>query len=71
MCILAKRRVEMVEEMDIFRSAESLLRNHGPKAAMECAQMVDRWTARGDKEAAEVWRRVMIAVRKMQAQRIN
>jgi hypothetical protein len=59
----------MVDEADILRSAESLLRNHGEKAAMECANMVDRWTARGDKEAAGVWRRVMLAVRKMQAQK--
>ena len=61
----------MVEEMDIYRSAESLLRNHGEKAAMECANMVDRWTARGDKEAANVWRRVMLTVRKLQSHRPN
>jgi hypothetical protein len=59
----------MVDEADILRSAESLLRNHGEKAAMECANMVDRWTARGEKEAAGVWRRVKLAVRKMQAQK--
>jgi hypothetical protein len=58
-------------ETDIFRSAESLIRNHGEKAAMECANMVDRWTARGDLEAADVWRRVLRAVRKMTTHRAN
>jgi hypothetical protein len=57
-----------VSEADIFRSAETLLRNHGEKAAMECANMVDRWTARSDMEAGQVWRRAVLAVRKMQTQ---
>jgi hypothetical protein len=58
-------------ETDIFRSAETLVRNHGDKAAMECANMVDRWTARGDNDAADVWRRVLRAVRKMTTHRPN
>jgi hypothetical protein len=61
----------VVEDSDIFRAAESLLRNHGEKAAMECANLVDRWTARGDKDAADVWRRVMQAVRAMQTRQPN
>ena len=49
----------MVEDCDIQRTAEGLLRAHGEKAVMECAQMADRWTKRGDAEAALVWQRVM------------
>lgn len=61
----------MVDDTDILRTATALLRNHGDKAAMECAQMVDRWEARGDKDAAEVWRRVLGAVRLMRTQKAN
>jgi hypothetical protein len=59
----------MVEDRDIFRAAEGLLRNHGDKAPMECASMAERWARRGDIEAAEVWRRIMTAIREMQKQR--
>lgn len=61
----------VIEDRDIFQVAEFLLRNHGDNAVMECANLVDRWTARGNKEAAEVWHRVMLAVREMETQRVN
>jgi hypothetical protein len=61
----------VVEDRDIFRVAEFLVRNHGEKAVMECAVLVDRWTARGNQDSAEVWRRVMLAVGEMQTRRMN
>ena len=62
---------EMVDDRSIFRTAEGLLRIRGEKAVMECAEMVNRWTSRGDMVAADVWRRVMNEIRNMQRQRTN
>ena len=55
-----------VEDQDIFRTAEALIRNHGENADMECAIILELWIARGDKEAADVWLRVMQAIRELQ-----
>jgi hypothetical protein len=61
----------MTSDRDILLTAQGLLRNHGEKAAMECAEMADRWAARGDNDAAEMWRRVMKEIRGLSHQRPN
>ncbi len=61
----------MVLDKDILLAAKGLLRNHGDKAAMECAEMVDRWERRGDEKAAQVWRRIMNAIRDMQRETLH
>lgn len=61
----------MVDDRSVLQTAQGLLRAHGDKAAMECAEMADRWERRGDKEAADVWRRVMKAVRELEHQSVH
>jgi hypothetical protein len=53
----------MVDEMDVWRSAASMVKTHGDAAPMHCAELVDRWAKRGDQEASENWRRIMEATR--------
>jgi hypothetical protein len=48
----------MVSDQDTYRAAEELIRNHADKAAMEGAELADRWEARGQPEAAELWRAI-------------
>jgi hypothetical protein len=48
----------MVLDMDVWRSAASMVKTHGDKAPMVCAELVDRWAKRGDAEASDNWRRI-------------
>jgi hypothetical protein len=60
--LCAKRDGAMVLDKDIYRTATGLIKIHGLEAATECAQMAERWEKRGDDVAAQVWRRVSLAV---------
>ena len=59
------RELAQVDEEQIQRSAEALVRTHGDQAAMVCAQTSERWLQRGDPEAAQLWNRFMLACRKL------
>ena len=52
----------MVAEIDIWRSANILVKNHGADApvvaAMRAAEMINR----GDGEGLAVWKRIMAAI---------
>ena len=56
----------MTSDLDIFRSASVLIREHGEAAALEAAQRADAMLARGNMDGASVWRRVLRAVEEMQ-----
>ncbi len=56
----------MPSEIDIFRSANVLIREHGQDAALEAAQRADAMLERGDMKGAAVWRRVLKAVEELQ-----
>ena len=56
----------MPSEIDIYRSAAVLVREHGEDAAQEAAQRADAMLERGDMEGAAVWRRVLRAVEELQ-----
>jgi hypothetical protein len=51
-----------VDETDISRSAETMIRAHGGLAALMCAENAERWHKRGDEQAAELWTRILEAV---------
>ncbi len=59
------RPINHLDDEQIQRSAEALVRTHGSNAAMVCAQTAERWIKRGDPAAAELWTRFMHACRKM------
>ena len=56
----------MTSDLDIYRTASVLIREHGKGTALEAAQRADAMLERGDKEGAAVWRRVLKAVDEMQ-----
>ena len=56
----------MTSDLDIYRSAQVLIREHGDDAALEAAQRADGMLERGDMEGCAVWKRVLKAVEEMQ-----
>ncbi len=56
----------MTSDLDIFRTANVLIREHGDDAALEAAQRADAMLEKGDMEGAAVWRRVLKAVEELQ-----
>ena len=58
----------MTSDLDIFRSASVLIREHGEAAALEAAQRADAMLEKGDMEGAAVWRRIVKAVEEIQRQ---
>ncbi len=56
----------MTSDLDIYRLAQVLIREHGADAALEAAQRADAMLAKGDMEGAAVWRRVLRAIEEMQ-----
>jgi hypothetical protein len=59
------KEVTQADEEQIQRSAEALVRTHGDRASMVCAQTAERWRDRGDPEAAQLWNKFMLACRKL------
>ena len=56
----------MPSEIDIYRSASVLVREHGDGAALEAAQRADAMLERGDMEGCAVWKRIVAAVEEIQ-----
>ncbi len=56
----------MPSEIDIYRTANVLIHQHGEGAALEAAQRADAMLEKGDMAGAAVWRRVLKAVEEMQ-----
>ncbi len=46
----------MTSDLDIYRSATVLIREHGEDAALEAAQRADGRLERGDLEGCVVWK---------------
>ncbi len=58
----------MTSDLDIYRSANVLIRDLGDGAALEAAQRADAMLEKGDMDGAAVWRRIVKAVEKIQCQ---
>ena len=52
----------MPSEIDIFRSANVLIREHGAGAAPGAAQRADAMLERGDVDGCAVWKRIVAAI---------
>jgi hypothetical protein len=52
----------MVVELDIWRTASVLLRDHGYDAPLIAAQRRDKLLAEGDLNGLIVWKRIMAAM---------
>ncbi len=58
----------MTSDLDIYRTANVLLREHGEDAALEAAQSADAMLEMGSLDGQRVWKRVLVAVKEIQRQ---
>ncbi len=56
----------MTSDLDIYRTASVLIREHGEDAALEAAQNADAMLEKGGLDGQRVWKRVLAAVRRLQ-----
>ena len=56
----------MTSDLDIFRTANVLIREHGAGAALEAAQRADAMLERGDMDGCAVWKRIVVAIEEIE-----
>ncbi len=56
----------MVEEIDIYRSANLLIKRHGEEAAIFAAMQADECLERGDLDGKVAWLSVIEAIKELQ-----
>ena len=56
----------MTTEIDVYRSAHTLIQQHGEGAIIQAAMKADEMLDRGDLDGAAVWRRVVAAIEELQ-----
>ncbi len=56
----------MVPNLDIYRSANVLVKQHGQDAPIEAAMRADAMLDKGDLEGYTVWKRILRAVEELQ-----
>ncbi len=55
----------MTSDLDIYRSAHELIKQHGEAADIEAAMRADELMEAGDMEGVAVWLRIVKAVEKL------
>jgi hypothetical protein len=56
----------MTSDLDIYRTASVLIREHGADAVLEAAQSADAMLEKGSLDGQRVWKRVLAAVEEIQ-----
>ena len=56
----------MIPDLDIYRSANVLVKQHGDDAPIEAAMRADAMLEKGDVEGYAVWKRILRAVGELQ-----
>ena len=56
----------MIPYLDIYRSANALVKQHGQAAPIQAAMRADAMLDKGDLDGAAVWRRILGAVEEIQ-----
>ncbi len=52
----------MTPDLDIFRSAQALIKQHGEDAPIHAAMRADAMLGKGDLDGCAVWKRILRAV---------
>ena len=52
----------MIPDLDIYRSANELIQQHGDEAPIHAAMQADAMLEKGDFDGAAVWRRIVKAI---------
>ncbi len=58
----------MTSDLDIYRTANVVIREHGEDAALEAALRADAMLEKGSLGGQRVWKRVLAAVKEIQRQ---
>ncbi len=56
----------MIPDLDIWRSAQVLVRQHGPNAPIHAAMQADAMLEKGDLDGYAMWKRIVKAVEELQ-----
>ncbi len=56
----------MIPDLDIFRSANVLVKHHGEDAPIQAAMRADAMLEAGDLDGLAVWKRILRAVEELQ-----
>ncbi len=56
----------MISDLDIYRSANVLVKQHGEDAPIRAAMRADAMLAAGDLDGLAVWKRILRAVEELQ-----
>ncbi len=56
----------MTSDLDIYRSAQALVKHHGQDAPIHAAMRADAMLEAGDLDGCAVWKRVLRAVEELQ-----
>ena len=59
----------MIPDLDIYRSAQVLIKHHGADAPIEAAMRADAMLDKGDLGGVAVWKRILRAVQELQRAR--
>ena len=59
----------MTGDLDIYRTANLMIRQHGSQAEMEAALKADALLDAGDVEGSATWRKVLQAIQELQRDR--
>ena len=59
----------MISDLDIYRSASVLIRQHGEDSPTEAAMRADAMLERGDLDGYAVWKRIVKTVDELLAER--
>ncbi len=56
----------MTSDLDIYRSAQMLVKHHGQDAPIQAAMRADAMLEKGDLDGYAVWKRILRAVEELQ-----
>ena len=56
----------MTSDLDLYRSAQVLVKQHGEDAPIEAAMRADKLLEAGDLDGYAVWKRILRAVEELQ-----
>jgi hypothetical protein len=59
----------VVSDQEIWHTAIAMIRRYGPNAALEAGERSDLLTASGEIGESEIWQRILVAIKKLQAEK--
>ena len=57
----------MISDLDVYRAANLLLKQHGERAELEACRLADMMLDRGDRDGQLAWLRIKRAIAELQA----